>query len=452
MKGRPQAGGPPRKRNGAMDRGRLDCDGINRTTLAIASLCLLVVAGCSASFPFTRNEFGKPLPQDAGTEEVVKRLNRNIEGVQSWQSYDVSISGPTLPIHLSGRIFVERPRNFRLFARVLDFDEADFGSNNDVFWFWIKGARYPDGKNYVCLAHHEDIEHSPTWSQEIPFQPDWLMEVLSVVPIDPQQVKFRHGESRNIGYLESERLSPAGRPVKKVIRVDMGRSVILAHHLYDASGNLIAKAVLDHHKRVQPKDARQQDPSKFPIMPHHIALEWPQARLQINLDIRYIEANPSSIQPGFWEVPNKEPMYPTRDIVRDQRDSTSTLQARAPRRGGGHRRSRENSAPSFEDQPADSIQAARGENVGRAVVGDDSMPEWAKPIEPASAAEPAARPLSVDDFGSAPSPRRSASANAPSATRPSAVESTPSDDAVFGPQPDKAAPQPPTEPIDAFAH
>jgi len=435
-----------------MDRGRLRHDGICRRTLAIASLCVLAAAGCSASFPFTRTEFGQPLPQDAGTEQVVKRINANIEGVQSWQSFDVSISGPSLPIHLAGRIFVERPRNFRLLAKVLDFDEADFGSNNDVFWFWIKAARYPDGKNYVYQAHHEDIEHSPTWSQNIPFQPDWLMEVLSVVPIDPQQVKFRHGESRNIGYLETERLSPAGRPVKRVIRIDMSRGVILAHHLYDASGNLIAKAVLDRHKRVQPKDARQQDPSKFPIMPHHIALEWPQAGLQINLDIRYIEANPASILPGIWEVPNKEPMYPTRDIVRDQRDSTSTLQARAPRRGGGHRRSRENSAPSFEDQPADSIQSARGENVGRAVVGDDSMPEWAKPIEPASAAEPAARPLSVDDFSSAPSPRRSASANAPSATRPSAVESPPSDDAVFGPQPDKAAPQPPTEPIDAFAH
>ncbi len=49
-------------------------------------------------------------------------------------------------------------------------------------------------------------------------------------------------------------------------------------------------------------------------MPHLISLEWPQAGLQINLELGQIEINPTTVPPRIWEVPNKEPLYASYDI------------------------------------------------------------------------------------------------------------------------------------------
>ena len=103
-------------------------------------------AGCSMSLPFARNDLGPALPENAGVEEVVQRVNANIEHLQAWRRRDLRISGRSLPVHLTGHIAVERPRNFRLTAGALGMtDEADFGSNADWFWFWVRRGQ----PNYV---------------------------------------------------------------------------------------------------------------------------------------------------------------------------------------------------------------------------------------------------------------------------------------------------------------
>jgi hypothetical protein len=269
-----------------------------------AMLALLTMAGCAIPAPFTRNDFGPSLPANASVEEVVRRVNTNIERLQAWRSNDVRISGQSLPVHLGGQIAVERPRNFRLTAGILGMDEeADFGSNIDWFWFWVKRGNANGQPSYVYQARHEDVPNSQMLSQ-IPFQPDWLMEALGVVPIDAQKMTLRPEPSGQIVNLMSERLSPSGQAVKKVIRVDLRRGVVLSQSLYDIDGKLIASARLEKHA---------MDKATGIVLPHLIALEWPQANLQINLEIDHIDVNPTTIPPRNWEVP-KKPYYPAFDI------------------------------------------------------------------------------------------------------------------------------------------
>ena len=110
------------------------------------SLVVLAAVGCSISLPFARNELGPALPENAGVEEVVRRVNANIERLQAWRSSDLRISGRSLPVHLTGHIAVAQPRNFRLTAGALGMtDEADFGSNAEWFWFWVRRGQ----PNYV---------------------------------------------------------------------------------------------------------------------------------------------------------------------------------------------------------------------------------------------------------------------------------------------------------------
>jgi hypothetical protein len=365
-----------------MDRDRLehvspeDRNGFVQWAFAIA---LVAASGCSVSAPFTKNDFGPAMPVNAPVEEVVRRVNANIERLQAWRSNDVRISGQSLPVHLGGHIAVEAPRNFRLTAGILGMDEeADFGSNSDWFWFWVKRGNANGQPSYVYQAKHEDVQNSQMLSQ-IPFQPDWLMEALGVVPIDPQHVTLRaepHSQSVN---LISERLSPSGQSIKQVIRVDLRRGIVLSHSLYDINGNLIACARLDKH---------YPDKATGIPMPHLIALEWPQADLKINLEIGQIDVNPTSIPPQNWVVPRK-PYYPAFDIgARTRRAAQIARAASAPTRDADASAA----APATDGPPTDfgapspvshagaQTPSPRSQNAGSWPEGA-SNEVWSKPLE-----------------------------------------------------------------------
>src|SRR5580704_4882354 len=292
-----------RKGTDAMDRSHISRRG--RTKLAFcASLAVLASAGCAMTMPFARSEYGSRLSENAGIEEVVQRVNANIERLQAWRSSDLRISGGSLPVHLTGHVAVERPRNFRLTAGALGMtEEADFGSNSEWFWFWVHRGQPP----YVFRARHDDMQYSEALRKAIPFQPDWLIEALGVVPIDAKQVsRIEPGEDRQTVNLIFDLLSPSNQPVQKIIRVDLRHSVVLGHYLYDANRRLIAKA-----------DLGKFEVQEGIIMPHLISLEWPQPgqqSLQISLELGQIEINPHSMASRMFEVPKKEPTYPSYDI------------------------------------------------------------------------------------------------------------------------------------------
>ncbi len=268
---------------------------------AIAAIAVVVavsvLSGCHYSLPFlSRNDFGHPLPADASKEEIIGRVNDNIAKVSSWRSHKVYISGGAMPLRVGAQIAVEAPRNFRLMAGVLGSEQADFGSNDDQFWFWIKQSEMP----YIFLASHNQVGNNEVLRQ-IPFQPDWLMEVLGVVPLKGEEFELDFDDTaERTARLTSERLLPSGRPVRRVIHVDPRYGLVRQQSLYDANGHLLAKAHLNKHTR---------DEASGAILPRLIQIEWPQPNqptLKLNLEIGEIEFNPSSLPPQMWEVPHKQ--------------------------------------------------------------------------------------------------------------------------------------------------
>jgi hypothetical protein len=419
---------------------------VGRWSASAAAVWLLTVAGCSATAPFTQTGFGPSLPANASVEEVVRRVNTNVERLQAWRSNDVRISGESMPVHLGGTIAVERPRNFHLTAGILGMDEeADFGSNTNWFWFWVKRGHANGQPSYVYQARHEDVPNSQMLSQ-IPFQPDWLMEALGVVPIDPQRVTLRLEPRGQIVNLISERLSPSGQTVKKVIRVDLQRGVVLSHSLYDVNGNLIARARLDRHF---------PDKATGVVLPHLIALEWPQADLKINLEIGQIDVNPTTIPPRNWEVPQK-PYNPAFDIgalSRKQLQLTGATEGQTGATEGqngateGQNGRGSSSAVTTSNGPRAQFGApsplaspgrptAPGSNHSGSWPEADSGSEWNKPIEaqPSSATVRASAEANPFDGAPAastaktppPSALRSASADNPFADPPPSPGTQPS--------------------------
>lgn len=70
---------------------------------------------------------------------------------------------------LTGDVFYEKDKNFRMYTYSLFGLEGDIGSNEDIFWFWSK--RY--NQSTLFYVKHEDIEKTRLKSQ---YKPSFLIE------------------------------------------------------------------------------------------------------------------------------------------------------------------------------------------------------------------------------------------------------------------------------------
>jgi hypothetical protein len=254
--------------------------------------------GCVFDKFFAPDTGIKPIETQLTQAALIEHLNQNIQGLYSWSCAEATIStrpSRFLPVKLTlaAQIAVERDKNFRLRASSPMGDEADFGSNDERFWFWMRRNQPP----HVFTARHADM---PAVSQrlQIPFEPAWIMEALGVVPLDPNSITLRQpGNSPHTVQLISHQVSPSGEQVRKEIVVDTRWGVILAHRLFDANGQRLAEARLSKHRK---------EPSGI-IMPHVIELDWPQHQMAMTMELKNIEVNPSHLNDQIWQLPQDIP-------------------------------------------------------------------------------------------------------------------------------------------------
>ena len=232
------------------------------------------------------------LEAEAPMSEIVAHLNANISRVDAWQSTELSITASKngIPLMMSGNIAVASPRNFRLSAGLLGSTGVDIGSNNDQLWF---SSQETDGR--VLTVGHDDIgrvQHR----LPIPFQPDWVISALGVIPLDEREYSMsRYGSNGTEIHLVAKGVTPTGEAVQRLIIVDGCRGVVMAHALYDAQGTLIAKASFSDH---------QVDAVTGAILAHRIRLEWPKEKVNLSMKMGQIEVNPS-ILPN-WDIPRNQ--------------------------------------------------------------------------------------------------------------------------------------------------
>lgn len=274
-----------------------------------AIVASLGLAGCRW-WPL-RQQSGIPVYTESLTKEgLVASLNRNIEPIAAWRCTDARVKTPgIMGVEVGAHIAVERPRNFRMKATALGKGVADLGSNDERFWFWFDG--HPDRRTFT--ARHEDTEYAQRVLQ-IPFEPDWLLEVLGVVPLNPDDFEMI-GDAQDTGTvsLVSERKTAGGRIVRRVVLVDTRHRVITAHALFDATNAArpMAKATLTNHRR---------DPQTGLVLPYRIDLDWPQAKLSMTLTLNHVEINPQNLPEPMWAMPaiTGYPAYEIASPVPDQ--------------------------------------------------------------------------------------------------------------------------------------
>lgn len=235
----------------------------------------------------------------ASKDEVVALVNRNITGTEqhgglmSWRCMQAKFQMPPLPGWAPGTLLVEAPRNFRLRVNhpIGGGDMLDVGSNHDEFWIWQKEMNPP----YLLTSHHEDMPLALRHFK-VPFQPDWIMDVLGVIPIDGSRYDLHPAPGKPYMELAATCQSPSGESMRKVVRVDTRKGWVIEHLLWGPGGKLVASAALSDHRI---------DPATKIVTPRRIRIHWPEADMDLKITLDHLEVNPAEIPALAWQVPQK---------------------------------------------------------------------------------------------------------------------------------------------------
>jgi hypothetical protein len=179
---------------------------------------------------------------------------------------------------LQGNIAIERPQRFRLRAgTVLSGPELDLGSNEQLFWFWVK-RNVPPALYYT---RHDQYMTSAA-RQVLPVEPSWMMDALGLITLDPN-AQYEGPFARSDGSLElrSQVASPSGT-LSRVVVIEPNTAQVLEQHLYQPSGALVASAVAKRHRY----DAINQV-----SLPEQVSINVPGAQLALTLDLGQIVVN-----------------------------------------------------------------------------------------------------------------------------------------------------------------
>lgn len=246
--------------------------------------CLLL-AGCN-NWPHNRGTTGPNvatrLPSDNPTaEQLVGILNANAHLLKSLECRDLDMdcSQDGQSAGLTGVMVCQKPRNFRLNAKVVGNVEVDMGSNQEEFWYWIKRAEPP----YLYHCSYQDFARGNV-RMPFPFQPDWVMEALGMAEYDPTRQYQVIPHPTTIELVEKS-VTTDGKPVRKVtvFSKTQNQVQVTAHVLLDAAtGKEICGAYVKE---------LQQDRGTGAIVPHKIHLVWPAEKIQMKLKLDSIVVN-----------------------------------------------------------------------------------------------------------------------------------------------------------------
>jgi hypothetical protein len=259
------------------------------------SVSLLLFAGSGASCPWVLRQPGAPIPEvlppNATLEQIISAVNENTAHARSGVASQAYLTVAGMP-RLRAELAFEPKRHFRLKAdTALTGEELDIGMNDELFWFWVKRGVPP--ALYYC--RHDQFAQSNAKSI-MPVEPEWLVEALGLPTFLPTE---RHQGPAPVGAgrleIQTRRPTSTGEMTKITI-VDAQRALVLAQHLYDPQGQLIASAITTDHIR---------DGMSGVNMPRQIDLQLPTTQLRMRIDV--VDWKLNSLGPqdsNIWALPD----------------------------------------------------------------------------------------------------------------------------------------------------
>ncbi len=280
---------------------------LRRPLISLALLAVLTAA-CGSSC-FQRQEIElipTVLPTTPTLEQVINTINTNTSLVHNFTSMQGTLTVPGAPA-LGMTLSMEPPLRFRMRATmVVTGPEVDLGSNEELFWVWIRRTQPP--ALYYC--RHDQFAASAA-RQLMPVAPEFIPEAMGLVrfnPADQPRGPFPVGANRL--QIQSVYHGALGE-LRKVTVVDSLRGVVLEQHLYDARNARVASSFNSNFHR---------DPVTGAVLPRHVEIQYPVTQFDLKIDMVDMQINvlgPQNAQlwvkpdyPGFPNVNLADPNLP----------------------------------------------------------------------------------------------------------------------------------------------
>lgn len=266
-------------------------------------VCLIIgqFSGCSW-WPFKRTpEINAPVVFEAPPTAVqlAEAVNANSSRVHQLES-QVKVSLDGLP-GLTGNLALEKPHRFRLQANLLGVSGlgTDVGSNDDLFWVWIKTA-LPGQSPTLLYARHAEFAVSST-RQVLPIEPAWIRDALGLTEINPYgQLDGPYERSDGQFEIRSRVDTPSG-PNVRVLVIHPKYGWVTEQSVYNAQGILLAVAKSSRHRYYPEADVSLPQRVEVELMPNS---EQAQG---LTLDLGSYNINRLSGDPArLWAMPDPD--------------------------------------------------------------------------------------------------------------------------------------------------
>lgn len=275
----------------------------------VGGMCVMfLVAGC-ATGPMARQQ---PIPQGPPptAHQIITHLNHNAQLVQSIESQQVNIQVKqgNQPAGLDGMLAYQKPRSFRLMAEAARSSQADFGSNDTEFWFWVKKGN----PNELYRCSYQDFPQCK--NLRLPIHPEWIAEALCVSELRSPD-KYQVRAAAQTLELVSDDTTPQGEPVQKVTVVGRDNGRIRSHHLRTPQGKEIWSAYVDEYQNVGGV-----------ILPRKVRVVCPEEKMEMTLKLDRCKVNSIPARSGELFVRPDMPGVQTVDLARGPAHSTQSIQ------------------------------------------------------------------------------------------------------------------------------
>ncbi|MFM9198003.1 MAG: hypothetical protein ACKOWG_20140 [Planctomycetia bacterium] len=243
----------------------------------------------------------RTLPAQPTLDQIVATVHDNTQRVRSYMAPQAVLVVPGVP-RLSAQVACEPPRRFRLRAQTaVTGSELDIGSNDDLFWLWIRRHQPP----MMLHCRHDQYDQSSA-RRLLPIRADWMPELLGLVQFRPED---RHEGPFPLpdGRLEirSRVAPPAGSAEGELLKstiLDGTTGLVIEQHLFTASGERLASCRTTKHR---------VDPQSGAALPRLVEVSWPGSGIEFQLELTAISTNMPSSDPGqLWQMPAYEGYTP----------------------------------------------------------------------------------------------------------------------------------------------
>jgi hypothetical protein len=262
-----------------------------RRLAILALLALIAGGGCNAGTSGGLARKDPPLPRDSISKtRFIAQHNKNAETIRSLKATpSIQVTADGRQFGLKGQMAMERPRDFRLVIKSTLHTQADIGSNQVGFWFWVKDNT--EKAIYVC-----DYEHVNASPLAATMQPDWIIEAMGLREITDREaatIDARPGDKPGQLVLTQLRKDSKGETLTKETLVRESNGEIIEHRLYaGAKKELLARASIAQYQYVEllPTD---EDPSGSKVaIPAKFRLDWIVEKFSLDITMGEPQVNP----------------------------------------------------------------------------------------------------------------------------------------------------------------